>query len=205
MSVVSPLSNNVRNRSRISERFSSSRLANGSSMRINLGCCASARAKQGDSLAFSAGKLVELRGSTMPQADAFQQGPGVLDSTASAGGEGDLIQCIEMRKQGQSLEHQRHFAPFRRNQHFARPRSRVARNGDVPAVRRLQSCNQPQQRRLAASGRAQHREALPGRQGKTHVVQHARAVEGIAGRPLTRRTCVHAAAFTPEASAQAKN
>ena len=83
----------------------------------------------------------------------------------------DVIGDREMRKQRALLRHIPDLPRLGRRE-FPIPREQRALQPDLTAIRPLKPSDQPQQRGLAAAGRAQDRHQAAGLHNKTHITQH---------------------------------
>ncbi len=117
------------------------------------------RARQGDALALAAGELVRVAVRLPVELHQFQQfahpapdlGVGrAFAARPHAQAEGDVFEYGHMAEQRVVLEHKADAAPLHLGIGGV-----LAIEQDLPAVRKLQACNHPQERGLARAGRAE--------------------------------------------------
>ena len=137
-------------------------------------------ARDGDALALAAGQLMDAPRAEAGQLHEFEQGLDPLHPRAPADAAdreriGDVVGDVEMGKQRERLEDHAEFAPVRRQ-----CGDLAAARMQAPGARLLEPGNQPQQRRLAATGGAEQADEGAGGDVDREVVDRREAAETLA-------------------------
>jgi hypothetical protein len=139
------------------------------------------RARERDPLALAPRQLVRVAVGLVLEAHQLERParePVALVASAARQPERDVRLHLQVREERVVLEHHPGPAPLRRREP-AGPRHELAADRDRAGVGPLEPGDQAQQRRLAAAGRAEHRDQLAGRDVELDAGDRSRRAERL--------------------------